>query len=372
MARVIQAAGRGWPAVALDDGTVLAADLLVLCCGTRPRTELARAAGPRRRRGHRGGRPAAQRHRPGRLRHRRLRRAPTAASAGLSRRPGRRRGSPPRPVAQPAVPDARAIPACRRHQLCGSPAVVRLKAAGIELAALGIGPRGGDRRGGGAGSPTRRAASTRSSWCATAGWPARSCSATPGPRARSPSCSTGARRCPPTGRRCSSPAAALPPPVAADAESRRHPRARHHLPVQRGHQGRHLRRVAAAAPRTPARCRRAHPRHHRLRDLPGRRRGHRGLAGRGGARPTSPPDAHDSASCTPHSVRPYAFRGRNAARTLRLTRAGQAGSMSDHLVVAGNGMVGQRLVEALRDTDAAAPLAGHRARRRNRAAPTTG
>lgn len=32
-------------AVRLDDGTVLDADLLVLCCGVRPRTELARAAG---------------------------------------------------------------------------------------------------------------------------------------------------------------------------------------------------------------------------------------------------------------------------------------------------------------------------------------
>jgi assimilatory nitrate reductase electron transfer subunit len=31
--------------VRLDDGTVLDADLLVLCCGVRPRTELARAAG---------------------------------------------------------------------------------------------------------------------------------------------------------------------------------------------------------------------------------------------------------------------------------------------------------------------------------------
>jgi assimilatory nitrate reductase electron transfer subunit len=44
LARVSSAAGRV-AAVTLDDGTALPAGLLVLCCGTRPRTELARTAG---------------------------------------------------------------------------------------------------------------------------------------------------------------------------------------------------------------------------------------------------------------------------------------------------------------------------------------
>jgi assimilatory nitrate reductase electron transfer subunit len=44
VARVTTQAGR-LAAVTLDDGTELPAGLLVLCCGTRPRTELARAAG---------------------------------------------------------------------------------------------------------------------------------------------------------------------------------------------------------------------------------------------------------------------------------------------------------------------------------------
>ena len=72
--------------VVLDDGGHCDADLLVLCCGVRPRVELAREAGLAVERGHRGGRPAAQRHRPGGLRHRRVRRAPRPdARAGRHR-----------------------------------------------------------------------------------------------------------------------------------------------------------------------------------------------------------------------------------------------------------------------------------------------
>jgi assimilatory nitrate reductase electron transfer subunit len=46
VAAVATAGGR-LTGVVLDDGTALGTDLLVLCCGTRPRTELARAAGLR-------------------------------------------------------------------------------------------------------------------------------------------------------------------------------------------------------------------------------------------------------------------------------------------------------------------------------------
>ncbi len=64
-----------------------------------------------------------------------------------------------------------------------------------------------------AGLAGQSAASTRSWWCVMAGWPERSCLATPGRPARSPSCSTGRRRCRPTGPRCCWGGAAPPQPT---------------------------------------------------------------------------------------------------------------------------------------------------------------
>jgi assimilatory nitrate reductase electron transfer subunit len=131
--------------VVLDDGVTLGADLLVLCCGTRPRTELARAAGLAVSAGvvvddhmrsvtdpavfaigdcaeHRGrthgliGPAWAQA------------RAAARAVAALAA------GTPTDPPASPNAPGQGRYP--------GS-SVVRLKAAGIELAVLGAAHGGG-------------------------------------------------------------------------------------------------------------------------------------------------------------------------------------------------------------------------------------
>lgn len=132
--REIQGTGRV-TGIVLDDGKVLAADLLVLCCGTRPRTELARAAG-------------------------------LAVGAGVvvddqmrsvsdpaifavgdcAEHRGQTHGLVAPAWAQARVAaqtlasqdtDGRCAPDVGGVSYAGSPAVVRLKAAGLELATLG-------------------------------------------------------------------------------------------------------------------------------------------------------------------------------------------------------------------------------------------
>jgi assimilatory nitrate reductase electron transfer subunit len=121
--------------IVLDDGKVLAADLLVLCCGTRPRTELARAAGLAVGAGvvvddqmrsvtdpaifavgdcaeHRGRTHGLV--------------APAWAQARVAAQTLASQGT-----------DGPAAPGEGGASYAGSPAVVRLKAAGLELATLG-------------------------------------------------------------------------------------------------------------------------------------------------------------------------------------------------------------------------------------------
>ena len=81
--------------VMLDDGTTLPADMVVLACGVRPRVDARARVGLAREQGHRRQRHARDRG-PGRLRVRRVRRAPgqdvrhRRAGLGASRGPGRR------------------------------------------------------------------------------------------------------------------------------------------------------------------------------------------------------------------------------------------------------------------------------------------
>ena len=139
LARVTTQAGRV-AAVTLDDGTALPAGLLVLCCGTRPRTELARTAGLAVGAGivvdgltrsvtdqavYAIG-DCAEQH--GRI-------------SGLVARAWAQARTAARSVAELA---AAGTPGEFAHQNDHGPApdVIRLKAAGIELAVLGS-PRGG-------------------------------------------------------------------------------------------------------------------------------------------------------------------------------------------------------------------------------------
>jgi assimilatory nitrate reductase electron transfer subunit len=138
--REVQGAGRV-TGIVLDDGTALGADLLVLCCGTRPKTDLARAAGlvvgtgvivddQMRTVADPGifaiGDCAEHRGRTHGLV------APAWAQARVAARAVASQGG--------GGPDA---PGDGAASYAGSPAVVRLKAAGIELAALGAARGGG-------------------------------------------------------------------------------------------------------------------------------------------------------------------------------------------------------------------------------------
>jgi assimilatory nitrate reductase electron transfer subunit len=124
----------GVTGVVLDDGTAIDADLLVLCCGTRPRTELARSAGL-----------AIG---DGVIVDDQLRSVTDPAVFAIgdcAEHRGRVHG-----LVASAWAQARAAAQVVSGQAAGpaavpeSPAIVRLKAAGIELAVLGS-ARGGGR-----------------------------------------------------------------------------------------------------------------------------------------------------------------------------------------------------------------------------------
>jgi assimilatory nitrate reductase electron transfer subunit len=137
--------------VELDDGKIVEADLLVLCCGTRPRVELARAAGLALGAGSGAGvvvddqmrsitDPAVfaigdcaehRGHTHGLI-------APAWAQARIAAQTVAAHAG--QPVTSPDTP----VPGLSgKHGYTGSPAVVRLKAAGIELAVLGSAKDGG-------------------------------------------------------------------------------------------------------------------------------------------------------------------------------------------------------------------------------------
>jgi assimilatory nitrate reductase electron transfer subunit len=113
--------------IVLDDGRTLGADLLVLCCGTRPRTSLARAAGLAVRTGVVVDDQMRSVTDPA-----------IFAVGDCAEHRGRVYGLVAPAWAQARVA-ARAVAAAgdSGESYAGSPAVVRLKAAGIELAALG-------------------------------------------------------------------------------------------------------------------------------------------------------------------------------------------------------------------------------------------
>jgi assimilatory nitrate reductase electron transfer subunit len=117
--------------VVLDDGRMLGADLLVLCCGARPRTELARAAGL----AVSAGVVVDD--------HMRSITDPAVFAIGdCAEHRGRTHG-----LVESAWAQARAAAQAVAGQSSGTrasrPAVVRLKAAGIELAVLGSAYGGG-------------------------------------------------------------------------------------------------------------------------------------------------------------------------------------------------------------------------------------
>jgi assimilatory nitrate reductase electron transfer subunit len=116
---------RSLTGVELDDGTRLAAGLLVLCCGTRPRADLASAAGL----AVRAGVVVDDQMRS-------VTDPRVLAIGDCAEHQGRTHG-----LVAPAWAQARvaAMTVAGQHSAgyAGTPAVVRLKAAGIELAALG-------------------------------------------------------------------------------------------------------------------------------------------------------------------------------------------------------------------------------------------
>src|SRR5690606_16308415 len=137
--------------------------------------------------------------------------------------------------------------------------------------------------------------------------------------------------------------AVRPPRVAVRARAARRAgdrgpgppaRLRRRLPLQHRHEGRPGRRVAGWAHRR-RRTGPGHPRRHRVRQLRGRPARHLRVAGR-----ERPPDR--GAPHRPHSVDP---RSRGGSRVTEL--------VGKELVVVGNGMVGHRLVQAVRDRDTA-------------------
>jgi assimilatory nitrate reductase electron transfer subunit len=119
--------------VVLDDGRTLDADLLVLCCGTRPRTELARAAGL----AVSAGVVVDD--------HMRSITDPAVFAIGdCAEHRGRTHGLVAPAWAQASTAaEAVAAGVVAGRTGAGLPAVVRLKAAGIELAVLGSAHGGG-------------------------------------------------------------------------------------------------------------------------------------------------------------------------------------------------------------------------------------
>jgi assimilatory nitrate reductase electron transfer subunit len=124
--------------IAFADGGTLDADLLVMCCGTRPRTELARAAGLAVGAGVVVDDELRSVTDPG-----------IFAIGDCAEHRGRTHGLIASAWAQAAAA-ARAVTAQVTGVSCaaagfvaGSPSVVRVKAAGIELAVLGSARRGG-------------------------------------------------------------------------------------------------------------------------------------------------------------------------------------------------------------------------------------
>ena len=252
---------------------MLDADLLVLCCGTRPRTGLARTAGLATGAGV--------------IVDDQLRSVtdPAVFAVGeCAEHRGRTHGfvapswAQARVAAQVIAGEVagRAPPAQDPPSYAGSPAVIRLKAAGIELATLGSvnAGRGAEvitftdpargvyqklvvREG-------RLAGAILLGDTRTAGTLAQLFDR--GAKARGQV--VAAHRTPERAR--------LRHGLAGRAS-----RAGDHLPVQRGHQGRHLRRLAGRGQGRGRHCG-PDPGHHRLRDLP-ERRGDRGLARRGSA-----------------------------------------------------------------------------------------
>ena len=257
---------------------------------------------------------------------------PRAGRAGLGAGPGRGRGASP-------AQRAGGLPRARRL-------VTRLKAAGIELAARWADHDGrarGRRRvfvdGGARRLPEARGPRR-------AGWPGRSCSATPAPSARSRSSTTAARRCPRTGRRCSmvrrnSPVTAAASPTALPGRAticQCNGVTKDAICV----------RLAGRGPRR-RRGRRLYPGHDRLRHLPRQ------------------PSRDSSTGSSAADAGPRDHMTASADRGERMTPPRRR-----RLVVVGNGMVGQRLGRG--DARSATPrsLAGHRAGRESRAARTTG
>jgi assimilatory nitrate reductase electron transfer subunit len=123
--RDVRAARSRITGIVLDDGESLDADLLVLCCGSRPRTDLARAAGLAVGAGVIVDDQMRSVTDPG-----------IFAVGDCAEHRGRTHGLVAPAWAQARVA-ARAVADRGTVSYSGSPSVVRLKAAGIELAALG-------------------------------------------------------------------------------------------------------------------------------------------------------------------------------------------------------------------------------------------
>jgi assimilatory nitrate reductase electron transfer subunit len=133
--------------IALDDGETLGTDLLVLCCGTRPRTELAREARLAAGTGVVVDDQMRSITDPGIFaigdcaEHRGRTHGLVAPAWAQARAAARAVAAQVTGAHAVTAPDAQGLPGQGAYP--GSPAVVRLKAAGIELAVLGSAHGGG-------------------------------------------------------------------------------------------------------------------------------------------------------------------------------------------------------------------------------------